>query len=69
MEEQFKVGDTIYWYCDICDCVHSGVVKFVNRTFVGYKEINYEVEAFCCEEKKTLFIDYYDAMEKDLSEA
>ena len=62
---KYKVGDIIYWYCSEDDCVHHAVVQYVNFAKVGehYLEVNYEVEAICKGEKRTLFIDDYDAME------
>lgn len=63
METKYKVDDTIYWYCDIEQRVHHGVVQFVNYAGAGYPDINYEVEAECCGKKKIFFIDEYDAMD------
>lgn len=57
MGTQYKVGDTIYWYCDMDDEVHHAEVQFVNYVAVGYLEVNYEVETMCCGESKTCFID------------
>lgn len=67
LEPRFKVGDTIYWFCDIEQRTHNGVVRFVNCVHVGefYDDINYEVETVCCGEKKTMFIDESDAMAED----
>ena len=66
---KFKVGDTIYWYCNEDGRVHNAEVHFVNVAKAGniYIEVNYEVEEECNGIKKTLFIDDYDAMEKDFS--
>ena len=66
---KFKVGDTIYWYCDEDERVHNSEVLFVNVAKAGdiYVEVNYEVEEECYGIKKTLFIDDYDAMEENLS--
>lgn len=65
MKTRFKVGDIIYWYCDLEQKVHSAKVIFVNYACAGYRDINYEVKAFCCGEEKTLFIDENDAMSED----
>ena len=64
---RFKVGDIIYWYCDKEQKTHHAKVDFVNYVHIGkfYEDINYEVEFFCCGEKKTMFIDEYDAMPHD----
>ena len=61
---KYKVGDTIYWYCDKEQRTHHAQVEYVNCVHIGnhFEDINYEVEAICCGEKKTLFIDEYDAM-------
>lgn len=66
---KFKVGDTIYWYCNEDGCVHSAEVQYVNFAIAGndYIEVNYEVEVEISGEKKTLFIDDYDAMASDFS--
>lgn len=66
---KFKVGDTIYWYCNEDDRVHHAVVQYVNFAKAGdnYIEINYEVEIQFNGERRTLFIDDFDAMECDLS--
>jgi hypothetical protein len=65
---RFNIGDTIYWYCDKDDCIHNAKVLFVNIAKAGkyYIEINYEVETQCDGEKRTLFIDEYDAFGSDL---
>lgn len=65
---KYKAGDTIYWYCCHDNCVHHANVLFVNVAKVGqhYLEVNYEVQTECQGETRTLFIDDYDAMEKDL---
>lgn len=65
----FKVGDTIYWYCNEDGLVHNAEVQFVNIAKVGdhYIEVNYEVEVYCNGVKKTMFVDDYDAMSSDLS--
>ena len=49
--------------------MHNAEVHFVNYAKAGdiYIEVNYEVEEECNGIKKTLFIDDYDAMEKDFS--
>lgn len=65
MKPNFKIGDTIYWYCDIEQTVHSAKVLFVNYAGAGYPDINYEVKAVCCGEEKTLFVDENDAMSED----
>ena len=64
---RYKIGDTIYWYCDKEQRTHHAIVEFVNFVHIGrfYKDINYEVEVVCCGEKKTMFIDEYDAMPTD----
>lgn len=51
---KYKIGDTIYWYCDQDQCVHHAVVLFVNVAKAGehYIEVNYEVQAECQGEKK-----------------
>lgn len=65
IETKFKVGDIIYWFCDIDNKIHQAEVLFVNYAGVGYPDINYEVETVCCGEKKTLFIDEYDIIDTD----
>ena len=64
---RYKIGDTIYWYCDKEQRTHHAIVEFVNFLHIGqfYEDINYEVEVVCCGEKKTMFIDEYDAMPTD----
>ena len=64
---KYKIGDTIYWYCDKEQRTHHAIVEFVNFVHIGrfYEDINYEVEVVCCGEKKTMFIDEYDAMPTD----
>lgn len=64
---KYKIGDTIYWYCDKEQRTHHAMVEFVNFVHIGrfYEDINYEVEVDCCGEKKTMFIDEYDAMPTD----
>lgn len=64
---RYKIGDTIYWYCDKEQRTHHAIVEFVNFVHIGrfYEDINYEVEVVCCGEKKTMFIDKYDAMPTD----
>ncbi len=66
---KFKIGDTIYWYCNEDGQVHNAEVQFVNIAKVGdhYIEVNYEVEDDCNGERKTVFVDDYDAMASDLS--
>lgn len=63
IETRYKVGDTIYWYCDMEQEVHQAEVLFVNYAGAGYPDISYEVEAVCCGEKRTLFIDEYDVID------
>jgi hypothetical protein len=65
---KFKVGDTIYWYCDEDGRVHHAEVQYVNYAKVGnyYIDVNYEVEEERNGIKKTLFIDDYDAMDSEL---
>lgn len=67
MAPKFKIGDTIYWYCNKEQKTHHANVNFVNYVHIGnfYEDINYEVEAVCCGENKTLFIDESDAMPTD----
>ncbi len=67
METKFKIGDTIYWYCDMDQKVHEAEVSFVNYAGAGYPDISYEVECVCCGEKMRLFVDEEDAFETDLS--
>ena len=64
---RYKIGDTIYWYCDKEQRTHHAVVEFVKFVHIGrfYEDINYEVEVVCCCEKKTMFIDENDAMPTD----
>ena len=64
---RYKIGDTIYWYCDNEQRTHHAIVEFVNFVHIGrfYEDINYEVEVVCCGEKKTMIIDEYDAMPTD----
>lgn len=65
IEIKYRVGDIIYWYCDI-DCeIHHAEVLFVNYAGVGYPDINYEVKTECCGEMKTLFVDECDIIEMD----
>ena len=65
---RFKIGDTIYWYCDKEQKTHHARVVFVNYVHIGkhYDDINYEVEVECCGEKRIMFIDENDVMTKDL---
>lgn len=65
IETKYKVGDIIYWFCDIDNKIHQAEVLFVNYAGVGYPDINYEVETVCCGEKKALFIDEYDIIDTD----
>jgi Golgi nucleoside diphosphatase len=60
---KFKVGDTIYWYCTEDKRIHHAEVQFVNFAKAGdqYIEVNYEVEVDWNGQKRTLFIDDYDA--------
>lgn len=64
---KFKTGDTIYWYCDKEQRIHHAQVEFVNYVHIGdfFDDINYEVEAECCGEVRTLFVDENDAMPTD----
>ena len=64
---KFKIGDTIYWYCDKEQRTHHAKVNFVNFVHIGslYDDINYEVEAECCGEKRTMFVDENDVMPID----
>ena len=66
---RYKIGDTIYWYCDKEQRTHHAIVEFVNFVHIGrfYEDINYEVEVVCCGEKKTMFIDEFDAMPTDFN--
>ena len=66
---KYEVGDTIYWYCVEDGQVHNAEVQFVYYAKTGdlYIEVNYEVEVECNGITKTMFIDDYDAMEKDFS--
>lgn len=65
---KYKVGDTIYWYCNEDGRVHNAEVLFVNVAKVGdfYIEVNYEVEEEYNGIKKTLFIDDYDVMDREM---
>ena len=65
MESRFKIGDTIFWYCDIEQCTHHAKINFVNYAGVGYPDINYEVSTICCGREQTIFVDENDAMEED----
>ena len=65
IKTKYKVGDTIYWYCDIDNEVHQAEVLFVNYAGVGYPDIIYEVKTECCGESKTLFIDENEVIESD----
>ncbi len=65
VETKYKVGDIIYWYCDIDNEIHHAEVLFVNYAGIGFPDINYEVETICCGENKTLFIDESDVLESD----
>ena len=42
---RYKIGDTIYWYCDKEQRTHHAIVEFVNFVHIGrfYEDINYEV--------------------------
>ena len=64
---RFKIGDTIYWYCDKEQRTHNAEVIFVNCVHIGnfYDDINYEVEVECCGERRTMFIDENDAIPND----
>lgn len=64
MKARFKVGDIIFWYCDREQRVHKAQVEFVNYAGVGFPDTNYEVHTICCGEKRTVFVDENDAMEK-----
>ena len=66
---KYKVGDTIYWYCDEDGRVYNAEVQFVNVAKAGeiYIEVNYEVEVECDGITKTLFIDDNEAMASDSS--
>lgn len=66
IETKYKVGDIIYWYCDEEQCIHHAEVLFVNYAGAGYPDINYEVEAICCGELRTIFIDEYSVMDFEL---
>ncbi len=66
MKTKFKIGDTIFWYCDKEQHVHSAEVEYVNYAGAGFPDINYEVHTICCGEKQTVFVDESDAMEKPL---
>lgn len=65
IETKYKVGDIIYWFCDLDNKIHHAEFLFVNYAGAGYPDINYEVETVCCGEKKTLFIDEYDIIDTD----
>jgi len=65
MKTRFNVGDTIFWYCDAEETVHSAKVEFVNYAGCGYPDINYEVKTVCCGEEKTVFVNDEDAMEEE----
>ena len=65
IETKYKVGDIIYWFCDLDNKIHHAEVLFVNYAGAGYPDITYEVETVCCGEKKTLFIDEYDIIDTD----
>ena len=64
---KYKVGDTIYWYCNEDGRVNNAEFQFVYVGKVGnnYIEVNYEVEVEYNGLTKTLFIDDYDAMDSD----
>lgn len=64
MKARFKVGDIIFWYCDREQRVHKAQVEFVNYAGAGFPDTNYEVHTICCGEKRTVFVDENDAMEK-----
>ena len=65
---KYKVGDTIYWYCNEDGRVHKAEVQYVNYAKAGdiYIEMNYEVEEERNGIMKTLFIDDYDVMDSEL---
>ena len=64
MKTRFKVGDTIFWYCDKDQDVHKAKVEFVNYAGAGYPDVNYEVHAFCCGKMQTVFVDENDTMDE-----
>lgn len=43
---KYKIGDTIYWYCDKEQRTHHAVVEFVNFIHIGrfYEDINYKLK-------------------------
>lgn len=56
IETKYKVGDIIYWFCDLDNKIHHAEVLFVNYAGAGYPDINYEVETVCCGEKKLFLL-------------
>ena len=66
MKAKFRVGDTIFWYCDKEQCVHEATVDFVNYAGAGFPDINYEVNSICCGKMKTVFVDENDAMKENM---
>lgn len=65
IKPRFGIGDTISWVCNSCDKIHEGVVKFAVPEFT-YNCPNYEVSVVCCGEEKTMYIDEWDVLPKDL---
>lgn len=66
---KFKIGDTIFWYCDKDQRIHHAKVLMVNYALIGnhLEDINYEVIDECSEPAETRFIDESDAEDSDLS--
>lgn len=68
-QPRFKIGDTIYWFCDDDQRVHHAEVLFVNYAVMGNHcvDVNYEVLDECNGPAITRFIDEFDATDRDLS--
>ena len=66
---KFKIGDTIFWFCDEDQRFHHAKVLAINYTLMGahIDDINYEVIDDCNGDAITRFIDEYDAEDRDLS--
>ena len=66
---KFKIGDTIFWFCDEDQRIHHAKVLAVNYALMGVHidDINYEVLDDCNGDAITRFVDEYDAEDRDLS--
>ena len=64
---KYKIGDTIYWYCDADQRYHHANVLMVNYALLGHHidDINYEVIDEYDGLGVVSFIDEYDALERE----